>query len=109
MASGYGIRGGLLSRHSSEVTLLVVRVARLLNCMQCHALFAALCTQVQLDLQQAVEVDNEEATDNLRNQLAAYCEVGAVVATPGQSCGNLDGAPQPRPQMDDGRRSVLGL
>jgi hypothetical protein len=31
--------------------------------------------QVQPDLQQAVEVDNTEATDNLRNQLAAYCEV----------------------------------
>jgi hypothetical protein len=33
--------------------------------------------QVQPDLQQAVEFDNEEATDNLRNQLAAYCEVRA--------------------------------
>jgi phytoene/squalene synthetase len=43
-------------------------------------LFSGCCTQVQPDLQQAVEVDNEEATDNLRNQLAAYCEVRAVVA-----------------------------
>lgn len=31
--------------------------------------------QVQPDLQQAVEVDDDEALDNLRNQLAAYCEV----------------------------------
>jgi hypothetical protein len=34
-----------------------------------------LLLQVQPDLQQAVEFDNEEATENLRNQLAAYCEV----------------------------------
>lgn len=31
--------------------------------------------QVQPDLQQAIEVDNVEATENLRDQLAAYCEV----------------------------------
>lgn len=31
--------------------------------------------QVQPDLQQAIEVDNAEATENLRDQLAAYCEV----------------------------------
>jgi hypothetical protein len=46
------------------------------------SVLSPLPLQVQADLQQAVEIDNEEAVENLRNQLAAYCEVGDTVRAP---------------------------
>jgi len=44
----------------------------------CEVSVMCVAAQVQPDLQQAVEFENEAAAEQLRNQLAAYCEVRTV-------------------------------